>query len=107
MITEYSARETLKRQVKYEQYKTEVGFDACQQVYEKHAAEAIEIRTMDRSIKATLVMADEAYEFASAMAEEGEMGEMDGEAEEGEIGEIGEIGEMGEMGEEVEEAEMS
>ncbi len=82
MITECSARETLKRQVKYEQYRTEMGLDACQQLYEKHAAETIDNRMMDRSVNATLVMAEEAY----AMAEEGEvgeMGEMGGEAEEG------------------------
>ena len=45
---------------------------------------------MDRSVNATLVMAEEAY----AMAEKGEVGEM---------GELGELGEMGEMGGEAEE----
>lgn len=102
MNTEYSARETLKRQVKHEQYKTELGFDACQQLYEKQAAKAIEIRTMERSIKATLVMADEVYASASAMAKEGEMGEMGKmhrEAEEGEMGEMGEMYEEVEVGE--------
>ena len=77
MSTEYSARETLKTQVRYEQYKTEVGFDACQQLYEKHAAEAIEMRMLELSVNATLAMAEE--------AEMGEMGwEVEAEVEAGE-----------------------
>ena len=47
-----------------------MGFDACQQLYEKHAAEAIEMRMLGLSVNATL-----------AMAEEAEMGEMGWEVE--------------------------
>ena len=61
-------------------------------MYEKHATEAVEIRTMDRSIKATLVLAEEAYESASAMAEDGEMGEMDEMCREAEAEEEAEQG---------------
>ena len=91
-----------KRQVKYEQYKTELGFDACQQLYEKHAAETIDIRMMDLSVNATLEMAEEAYASASAMAEEGEMGEMGWEAEMGEMGREAEMGWGAELGWEAE-----
>lgn len=75
MSTEHSARETLKTQVRYEQYKTELEFDVCQQLYEKYAAEAVEMRMMELSVNATLAMADE--------AEMGEIG-WEAEAEEGE-----------------------
>ena len=60
MSTKYSARGILKRQVKYEQDKIELVFEACQQLYKKHAAEKSEIRMMARYINASLAMAKEA-----------------------------------------------
>ena len=74
MSTEHSARETLKTQVRYEQYKTELGLDACRQLYEKHAAEAVEMGMMELSVNATLAMVEEA---------EMEMVWFEGEAERG------------------------